>query len=88
MARESHRGREGARVSSTASKIGSGLEHHAGAAAELVIVGGAVGIVGVGADVGNLYREQSPLDGPAQHTVPDRPFEGFREESQDVKTHL
>ena len=55
--------------------------------AKLVIVGGTVDVMSVGADIGYLDREQASLDGTAQHTMPDGALEGLWKECQHMKSH-
>ena len=57
------------------------------ASAELVIVGGTMGIMSVGADVGYLDRDQASLDSTAQHTMPDGALKGLWKECQNMKAH-
>lgn len=48
------------------------------ASAELVVIRRTVGVVGVGADVGELDGDQAPLARLADHAVLEGPLEGFR----------
>ena len=56
------------------------FHYHSGAAAELIIVGGAMGIAGVGADVRNDYGHQAAADSPTHQAVMGRAGKGFRKQ--------
>ena len=64
-----------------------GLEHHAMAATELIVVGRAVGVVGIGADICDVDGDQAAPPGEAHYAVVDRPVEGLGEEGQNVEAH-
>ena len=64
-----------------------GFEDHAGASAKLVIVGGAVGIVGIGPNVGDLGGDQAAPGGPPDDAAFQRAGECLGEESQNVEAH-
>ena len=69
------------------SEGGLRFQHHARAAPELVVVGGAVPVGGKAPDVHDAYRYQAPLHGPPHHAEFHGAGEGFREQRQHVKPH-
>ena len=64
-----------------------GFHHHAMAAAELVVVGGSVGVVGVVADVGGLNGDLAALHSTGDDAELKGLGEGLREQGQDVVAH-
>lgn len=70
-----------------AGRQGFGFHHHAFAAAEGAIVGHAVPVVGMVADVVHSHADLFRAERPANHPLVERGDEKFRKNRQDVKPH-